>query len=235
MSTIIYSYIKVFREEEHRDDFINGKLFMNRLSVFKGYEDAKENNIGDRFEAVSGWYQPTHVSLEIAGIEVPSADISAPISVQMESHNNLNIFCMYAVHSNEVKHISEETIDDFREHMKISAEIENLGDYCAIVYNCTEFNTRTLDAIKKYRFSGSMGLVKYYDPETFSGNIEPDQAAFHKQLNFKHQKEYRIAIDRQQPGLDHFLLNIGNISDICITCKTSEINSMLEINLPQDV
>jgi hypothetical protein len=235
MSTVIYSYIKVFREKKYRDDFINGNLFMNRLSFFKNYEEKKENNICDRFEAVTGWYQPSQVSLEIAGIEVPTTDITAPISFQMESHNNLNIFCMYAVHSNEVKYICEENMQAFRESMKINSDIESLGDHCVIVYNCTEFNTRVLNAIKNHRFSGGMGLVKYYDPESFSGNFAPDQAAFHKQLKFQHQNEYRIAIDRQCPGSDAFPLNIGNISDICIACKTSEINSMLEVNLPQGV
>ena len=58
MARTIYFLVKVFSDKKYAEDFVNGKLFANRLSYFRKLEEEQQANRGDRHEGVVGWHQP---------------------------------------------------------------------------------------------------------------------------------------------------------------------------------
>lgn len=229
MKKIVYSLIKIFNDEQHRDEFLNGSLYMNRLKYFKQHEEDGRNNRADIYEAVSGWFQPGVISIRIDGIEIPPEDIATPVVVQLNKYNDYNIFCMFSISNVKVDEINDNHIDDIKKAFLLDDAVCNLGEYAAIITNVSQFLERVEEAIKREHYSGGRGLVEYYEPSIYNGKFLGMEAVFKKQIQYSHQKEYRIAIERTQPGDDAYHLEIGNIHDICISAKTSEINSKFEI------
>lgn len=232
MSSTIFFFVKVFDKKEYAEDFIKGKLYSNRLSFFRKYEEENSANRGDKHEGVVGWYQPDQIRLEINGRII--TDLSGPVMTQMNWHDNLNVFCIYAGHSGEFDDISEETIEDFKKQISIPEECENLGEYAVIVTNVTKFIERVKAAVSYNNYGLNAGLVEYYDPISFNGSFSDIESIFRKRDEYKHQKEYRFSFDTGVAGNDPLILNIGDISDITMQCKVSDINAQLEVKLRND-
>ncbi|MAS23942.1 MAG: hypothetical protein CMI08_10075 [Oceanospirillaceae bacterium] len=232
MSRTIFFFVKVFDKKEYAEDFIKGKLFSNRLSFFRKYEEDESANRGDKHEGVVGWHQSDQIRLKINGRVI--TDLAGPVMTQMNWHDHLNVFCIYAAHSGEFEEISEETIDDFKKQISIPEECKNLGEYAVIVTNVTKFIERVKAAVRSNNYELNAGLVEYYDPTRFNGSFSEVESIFRKREEYKHQKEYRFSFDTGIAGTDPLILNIGDISDITMQCKVCEINAQLEVKLPSD-
>lgn len=232
MSRTIFFFVKVFDKQEYAVDFIKGKLFSNRLSFFRKHEENESANRGDKHEGVVSWHQPDKIRLEINGRVM--TDLAGPVMTQMNWHDHLNVFCIYAAHSGEFYEIFEETIENFKEQIAISEDCEKLGEYAVIVTNVTKFIERVKAVVSSNNYGFNAGLVEYYDPASFNGAFLEDESIFRKRDEYKHQKEYRFSFDTGIEGNDPLILNIGDISDITMQCKVSEINVQLEVKLPSD-
>lgn len=223
--------MKVFSKKTHAEDFLRGTLYSNRLAFFKKLEEDAQANRSDRDEAVLGWYQPDQISLTLNGLEIK--DLAAPVSLQMNQHNDLNVFCIYAAHSGPFEVITDENIFDLKDHLKIPpSDFLTLGDYAVVVTQAKSLIDRVVGAAKDRGFGLRAGLVEYYDPSAFSGSFSEDEAVFRKRKEFEHQREYRFSFDTGIPGDDPLKLKIGDISDIALLCSTSEVNNLLQVRLP---
>ena len=230
MSKTIFFFVKVFTKKTHAEDFLRGTLYSNRLAFFKKLEEDTQANRSDRHEAVVGWYQPDQISLTLNGREIK--DLAAPVSLQMNQHNDLNVFCIYAAHSGPFEVITDENIFDLKDHLKIPSDCLTLGDYAVVVTQAKSFIDRVVGAVKDEGFGLKAGLVEYYDPSAFSGSFSEDEAVFRKRKEFEYQREYRFSFDTGIPGDDPLKLKIGDISDIALLCSTSEVNNLLQVRLP---
>lgn len=232
MSRTIFFFVKVFDKKEYAEDFIKGNLFSNRLSFFRKHEENESANRGDKHEGVVSWHQPDQIRLEINGRVI--TDLAGPVMTQMNRHDHLNVFCIYAAHSGEFDRISEETIDAFKKQIAIPEDCEKLGEYAVIVTNVTKFIERIKAAARFNTYSFNAGLVEYYNPTSFNGSFSEVESIFRKRDEYRHQKEYRFAFDTGTVGEDPLVLNIGDINDITMQCKVSDINRYLEVKLPSD-
>ncbi|MGM0582965.1 MAG: hypothetical protein ACQETL_19975 [Bacteroidota bacterium] len=230
MSKTIFFFVKVFSKKNHAEDFLRGTLYSNRLAFFKKLEEAVQANRGDKHEALIGWYQPNQVSLTLNGYEIK--DIVAPLSLQKNIHNNLNVFCIYAAHSGSFEEITDKNIIDLKNYLKIPPDCLELGKYAVVITHAKTFIDRVIKSVKNEGFGLKAGLVEYYDPNVFSGTFSEDVAVFRKRQEFAHQREYRFSINTGSSGDDALKLQIGDISDIAIFCKTSQVNSLLKVRLP---
>ncbi|PCK33536.1 hypothetical protein CEX98_01390 [Pseudoalteromonas piscicida] len=221
--------MKVFDKEKYAEDFIQGILFSNRLSFFRKYEEDKPANRGDKYEGVVGWHQPDQIQLEINGRII--TDLAGPVMLQMNWHDHLNVFCIYAAHSGDFYEVSEDTVAAFMEQIAIPKDCLKLGKYAVIVTSVTKFIERVKTAVTSNGYGLNAGLVEYYDPDNFNGSFSEIESIFRKRNEFKHQKEYRFAFDTGVAGDEPLMLDIGDISDIAMKCKVSDINRQLEIKL----
>jgi len=235
MSKQLYVFVRFFKTEAHRDSFLRGDLYMNRLKFFKEYEEQDACNIGDKHEGTSGWYQPDQIRMTIqdpvTGKDHLIQDFAGPILIGMTRHNDYHVYCMSAIYGdNESKF---ETFEDLKASMALDVETGDLGEYCSII-EARVFIERLDKVLKTEVQAGNIvgrGLVEYFDPETFSGSFDEDQAIMRKKNCFSHQKEYRIFLYNGSSGDDPRAINIGDLSDVAVNCHKADLNKHMAINL----
>lgn len=233
MSKKIMVLVRFFRKETHRDDFLRGVLHMNRLSFFKTYYEQEGCNIGDVHEGASSWYQPGTITLTIknndTGEEHLIEDFAAPVVLGLTHHNDYHVYCMSSICSAD--DLSFESFEDKKSYMMLDVDKGDLGDYCAIV-PAKEFIDRVDKALQLEVNTGNVaghGLVEYFDPEIFSGSFEGDQAILRKRHGFSHQKEFRFFVYNGTSGSDPRAINVGDISDIAVSCYKRDFHKVLVI------
>lgn len=237
MSRIFFK-VKVCGEAAHRDGFLDGYLYMNTLGYFKRYEEGDAANIADRHEATAMLLQPGKFTMTISGegideFTIREEDLGGPAIFQHDHHNQLNVFCVYAVHERGHTFGSDEDFENFVEAQMMKPEVDGLGRYAAVVVDTKAFQERVLQAIRRENFKASASLVDYYDPSTFHGSFDDDRVAFNKRDVYSHQREYRYAIARGTGEETPYSLYVGSLRDICIACETSDVNELIRSYLYQ--
>jgi hypothetical protein len=229
MTKPIFFLLKIFEKKEYAEDFIKGRLFLNRVSYFKAIEN-NDDKRGDEYEAVYAWLQPNKTKISIGDIEIKSEDIVSPIVIQSQYHDNLHLLCLYASYTDKFQNVSKNNVEEFRKEIKINERCISLGNYAVLILNTQLFFKRFINATKKYNYRVKGQLVKYYDPTTFHGFIKKD-TIFQKQIEYSYQKEFRFAIDTGTKGTNPIMMEIGDLSDIASISSPQEINEMLEIRI----
>ncbi len=232
MSTI-YALVKLLDKEEHVQNFVNGKLFMNTIRSFKKYKDKSGELRGDKYEGIIGLYQPKKLKeIKIGDHIIPASDLSFPIVVHSEHLLDHHVFCLYSLNSHGHKSISAETLAEFRRTLELHDSCFGLGKYCVVILNASEFISRCKSAIKKLNFKGNLGLVEYYDENKFHGNMTKGKLGYQKRSLFAQQREYRIKIDTNSSSSEPYTLYVGDLNDIATITTPEEFNKNLKIKLP---
>lgn len=226
---IIY-LLKIFQKKEHLDDFLNGKLYMRKLSYFQTLEGDYKNNRGDENEGVCAWLQPNKTKITIGEMIINEKDLVSPVKIQKNQHKNCYIFCLYAGHMGDIQASSKLSTQEQLNRIKVNDECLKLGGYCVIIRNPTVFLNRVKNSMVTNDSSLSASLVEYYDPAEFHGCFKSTAVPFKKSNNYSHQNEYRICLNSNDHSNEAYILDIGSIQDIANGCKTTDINSKLYID-----
>jgi hypothetical protein len=240
MSGMIWYLIKFFAEESHADQFLQGELFLNRLSYFKKLESASADGRPDAHEAVAMLWQPHDlvIDLNIPGIgkvKITKDDLAAPVSTSFDFHNHLHIFCMYAVQTVGFTLVdgkidcSAEKAGALQKQLEIDERCLNFGKLAVIVQARPFMDQVTKAATGRYRLRAKS--VKYYDETTLHGEIKPEDIPFSKQKRFEHQKEFRICVNTGTTGDSPLTMHIGDIRRIAAKVESSRLNDLLELKL----
>ncbi len=217
-------FLKVFESESYMEDFLNGKIYMNRLSFFTKTEDLKENNRADRREALCALWQPNEASIDINGYRL--TELAGPIEFRFENSKYLHVFCLFSGVISEKNFLNPyDNLADIKEEFRVPENCEKLGGYYVVVHNTKKFIERIVQAVRQegYGKQAQAGMVEYYDPETFSGDFGK-RLAFYKTANFSHQKEYRFVLNTKTIGDDPLIINIGDIRDIANISDTWDVD-----------
>jgi hypothetical protein len=225
----IFFLVKIFDNKKHAKDFVDVKLFANRLSYFRLLEGDEQANRGDKHEGITSWIQPEEANIVINGRHI--TDLAGPVSVQMNWHEHLNVFCIYAAHSGPFNNLNHENLYDFRKQLEIPEDCLKLGKYAAVVTSVTKFLERVQKAAIKNNYIMKAGLVDYYNPNEFSGSFSETEAIFKKRYEFSHQKEYRFTFDTGTSGKNPLVLDVGDLSDIVMLCDAEKLNRSLDVRL----
>ncbi len=238
MKDLILFLVKFFKagRDEHVDQFMKGKLFMNRLAYFQDIERASDR--ADKYEATAMWWQPHNLSIQFKDhpeLNIGPQDLGGPVSMTFDYHRDLHIFCMSAMHSGKFDFVdgkfecaTDENVRKLKRQLEFSDECLKLGDV-AVVVNAGEFMLRTKRAIEKmgYRFKAT--LVEYYDPKTYHGKFGFYEIPFRKRTEFSYQKEYRIVVDSGTKGQEALEIEIGDIRDISAMMPAATLNNQFAI------
>ena len=224
--------VKFFNNPTYANDFVHGRIFANRLSWFKKAEDSDESARMDRDEGTTAWMQPGECRATLSnGMDSMdiSDDLAAPLQIQMNWLNHLNVFCVHAAHSGDLdlESLSNDNVDALRQELTIPDRCLSLGKYAVVVKNVPAFIDRMRDSAQAKGYGIRYGLVKYYDPATFHGNLHDVEAAFRKQNHYSFQREFRFIVDSGSLGEAPLVMDIGDISDITLQLESSELNGEL--------
>ncbi|MGA4664416.1 hypothetical protein ACK6SE_03330 [Enterobacter ludwigii] len=233
---------KVFSREDYKEGFLDGHLYMNTIDYFRKYEEELDGNIADKFEALTGWFQPHDVilTLEVNGekLTLNPDDMAGPTTISMKKHDHANVYCMTQLHSHDIdmsRVKGEEEERRLRQYFTLPKESENLGAYLVIIVNPAAFLERVRLAVqghveKNEVYAYQAKQVIYYDENKTSLTLKNDmEAPFYKQSKYSHQSEFRLCLLRDNVNNKPFTLNIGSIRDIATEIRTEEFNSLIEI------
>ncbi|MDC0932703.1 hypothetical protein OAR97_02540 [Arcobacteraceae bacterium] len=123
-------------------DFLNGKLYLNKLYYFRKLEEKSQNNRADEKEALSLICQADDVKLEFNGYQLK--DLVGQVEMRNPSMDNKHVLCLFAGATNESNVIEDNIfkknkLDQIMEDFSISEEFKNLGKYCVLIHNTPEF------------------------------------------------------------------------------------------------
>ena len=225
----IFFLAKFCESEEYANDFMNGRLYANRLSFFKEIEDAGDANRGDKYEGTMVWGQPGLAQIEINGQNI-SNDLAGPVSLSSNRLDQFNVVCLYAGNTRDYGQAPLPKRSQIRNQLLISRECEQFGQYAVLIKDGVEFLNRVKKSAKLKNFRVAHGLVEYYNPDTFHGNFPGISGAFMKHDRFRYQREYRIVIETGSSGINPIVLDIGDIRDISMRTNIREINQNLQIH-----
>lgn len=214
-------FLLKFGQTEHVSSFLEeGTIYMNTTNYFKTCQGDNERQ--DTNENITGHYQPKDITLSIDGRVIK--ELAGPVTMyfpQNDKFNASHLFCM--------SHIAEgmEIGDD---NKLFDERVMKFGDAIAFIHNPRLFVERLttkldqlIDENRIHRYY--LDVVKYYSKENYSGDID----IFHKNKDFEHQKEFRLAVcfagDRKAP----FSFSIGSLTDIAVKVRTSDFKNRFEV------
>ena len=228
MATILLLF-KMCKEKRYANDFLDGKLYCNRVSWYI-------RNAVDKHEGEILLQSSKDLVIELNKYTIPPEDLVSA-SIRLDRVGNLNVFCMFAVHSGQFTRVSPDTIGEFKNQLEVpSACIDDFGKHAVVVRDVKEFYRRVDSAIDTAGYTRARGLVRYYDPEsasiTYSHELE---IPFCKRDEFSYQKEFRIAMVTDSVGSEEVTVDLGgHIRDIAEYCRTEDIRTDVTLDVATD-
>ncbi|MYA59939.1 MAG: hypothetical protein F4X40_05195 [Chloroflexi bacterium] len=223
VATIVF-LVKFYENRVHADEFVGGRVFANRLSRYKKGPRGDFSGRTDPDEGTFLWAQPGRGQLIVNGMDI-SGDLVAPIQMQKDWVNNLHVFCVHAANSGDVNlgSLSKANVAALRGQLVIPDRCLTLGKHAVVIRDVPEFIRQMRAAAREKNYGIGWGRVKYYDPATFHGKFEDIESVFRKQSRFKFQREFRFVINSNSTGDCPLTMNIGNLSDITMRFRASEL------------
>lgn len=238
---VIWYFVKFLQEENHADQFMAGRLYLNTLAYFKQMESEDSDGRMDPTEAVAMWWQPDDLVMKltvpaIGDVEITKADLAGPVSMAFDYHNYLHLFCLYAVHTTGFRFIdnkidcSPEDAEALQRQLDVDERCLNFGKF-AVITPAVPFLNQLREALKSQGYQATGRLVEYYDDETFHGEIPLKDIPFRKQKRFSYQREFRLCVYPRVQQDTAITINIGDLSRISAKVESSQLNSLFKLKL----
>jgi hypothetical protein len=226
-------FVKIFEHKAYADEFMKGKLYLQPLSAFKRMED-KNDGRADRHEAPLRYFPRAQLGcLWIGSHRIDASELQDDIAVQPVDADPLNIFCVYAATPGRfAEGITSDTLGAYLEHLKLPKECLGMGRYAVLIAPPQTFSRRFRAAAEREGFRSKAGLVDYFDATKISGPFK--DPVFNKKQTFAWQREFRFVVNRRLVTSEPYLLDIGDISDLCRMTETATFNEQLKVALPED-
>lgn len=193
---------------------------MNSVIFFKNNELYTDIARYDKHEGIALYAQPKSSFLELNGHQFNMENIGSPITMYFYKNNSKNIFCMWSLATNADGFFRDDDIF-------IDEKNKDFGEDVVVLTSPQLFLERVIEAVKKRKLNTKIGLVNYYD-ETEHKNFADNEVLFNKLSKFSYQKEYRVVIDTNIEN-NPYILEIGDLSDICIITTIAEFNKNIKV------
>lgn len=215
-----FALLKFFSKFEHAQQFLNGDLFMRRLSYFRREEDAEGR--WDSTEGVWAWLQRQGLQIQmnvpsVGAINITERDLAAPVAMSLSEPDDLYIFCMYAYYlevalpGDDLRDVyGEDRVAELETAMQIDPRCLRFGRH-AIVIPWGPLMEQIKRAAREQSLRLRAGLVRYYDDEVLNGQFELKDVPFRKQKRFDYQREFRICIQTLDRSPTPRTFNIGSL------------------------
>lgn len=205
---------KFFNSEKYRDDFLNGHLYFSSLNSFRKVEKSEVFGQNDCYECCD-ILQPDSVKVTVGNTEL--TDFAGPISICSESDVlRSNIMCF-------------STIGMDVENVLFLEKMIEYGEFVVAIPQAELFIERLGKVVKGLDLKLYRGAVKYYDFSKDNISCGFPEIAFQKRSEFSYQREFRFLLQKREPVDAPLILEVGDLSDIAISCKSCDLNGMIDV------
>ncbi len=229
-SFYIHTFLKIFEEESHADNFLDGKMRFSPLSFFKKYDRNEATSCGrmDDMEGVVASIPPKDIScLKIAGISIDKKILADNVVVTCPDLDNVYIMSTYCISTYGKQGKSYSSLEEAeKDILDIDCLCDGeLGIHAVIITKPLAFKERIKKALIDAEISHcyAHGIVEYYDrkKETKHFNNNFFEPVFKKDEKYSYQREYRFSFDPTTNFVhtqknEPYFLEIGDINDIAI-------------------
>ncbi len=205
--------LKIFENEKYQNDFLNGDLYMNTLKKFKEY-DKSDTNRSDKFEALISNQKPDLV--QIGKLSFPKKDCGF-MKLNSLEYDYCNLLCMYKL-----------WMENENDILSIDSKNKEFGSCCVIIHNVNLFLKKITEKTDSKDIVCHYNEVKYINKNKEFKNLNDFDIPFTKFSEYKYQREFRIAIDTKRNVNEPYILNIGDIRNICEITTIEKINQQLK-------
>lgn len=180
----------------------NGIVFMNTLKYFWEIEDGGLR--GDKLDGVNHMANGLHAEVRTPDGKLIPADITSwTLQARPAEPEKINLFCMYAIHSE----IDAPSIDP---------RATKFGESSLVMTQPNEFMSRLAAAARELGRSFDANLVNYV-PNHYVGDV----GLFSKTDHFAYQSEWRFAMFHGSGN--PITLELGDLSDISMLIESREL------------
>ena len=224
VKNMVFFLVKFFKKENDAKDFVRGRVRAGTLSSFKKREERVDLRM-DKNEGTLAWLQPGKVQIVVNDMDM-SGDLAGPAQIQPRWLDHINVFCVHAAHSGDLDLASLSNIEPLRQELMVPDKCLALGKYAVVVKDVREFINRMKSSAQAKGYGITSRLVNYYNPATFHGWFRNGsvESVFWKQDKYRDQREYRFAINRDLSSEHPLYMEIGDIGDITLQFKSTELN-----------
>jgi hypothetical protein len=217
---------KFFSREGYRDDFLKGHLYFNSLNYFRKVEASDVFGQNDPYECCK-IFQPNSIKVFFGQLELK--DLAGPVSIcYNEDVLKSYIMCFSTIRFDSQKQYA--SLDDLKRDVLFSEKMINYGKHAVVIPRMELFVERLKKAALKKNLDFAMGPVNYYDFAKDNVLDEYPKNAFRKRREFSYQREFRFLLRKKDAVNEYVTLEVGDLSDIAQSCKSADLNGMLEIN-----
>lgn len=202
-------------EKQYIESTRKGKLYMNSLGFFRAME---QEGIGDKQEGI--------MISNGTGILLFEGQVLAEFK-NMKTYINCPIFCALSIDLKQIEKGHYEFVIPPKMLQEIM--VDKTKQYEILLFEKKEFMKRIEQALIREGLQGAMGRVEYTDEIKMFSKEEAYNFAFRKSPQFSHQKEWRLVLHMNIDKNQHYILDVGDISDI--THQYSIDNSKQEFKL----
>jgi hypothetical protein len=192
----IKMFLKFGQEDDMKDMFINGTIYMNPIQKFRKIEDSALR--GDKYEGIDSIKNYPSGEFEIPSIGYNGNYISLHLR---ETYKEVlgNIYSLYCISS----HGWNNPLD-----FKIDEKVKKFGSHCIMIKDSQKFISLIENKLKELKLKFSSGFVEYYDKDSVNRKIN----LFEKPNEFEYQKEFRIYVE--QNAIEPLSFSIGSLNEI---------------------
>lgn len=177
MTTSVKFLIKFGSEENIKNLFEKGEIYMNTIKTFKDFD---KKDIGDKYEGSSEILNPSESKLTF---KFPNNPITInPIKLQLWQTPKEHIGNIYSTYA-----ISDQLVKRKNIH-KIDPRMQIFGSHCVIIKDVMGFIEGVCSELDNQSIVYSHNLVTYYDFSKLNHRI----SLFAKSHLLSYQKEHRI-------------------------------------------
>lgn len=217
---------KFFSCEMYRDDFLKGHLHFNSLNYFRRAEASDSFKQNDPYECCK-IFQPNSIKVFFGRQELK--DLAGPVSIcYNDDVLKSYIMCFSTIRFDSQKQYA--SLDDLKRDVLFSEKMINYGEHAVAIPRMELFVERLEKAALKAGYGFAKGLVNYYNFAKDNVLDEYPKNAFRKRREFSYQREFRFLLRKKDAVEEYVTLEVGDLSDIAQSCKSADLNGMLEIN-----
>lgn len=185
-------------ELQYLEQLQKGKLYMNKLSKFRKYE---QEGLGDHEEGMI--LSSSEGIVTVAGVEI--ADVK---NVSLFAHSNTPIFCITSVPLKEIEKGHFQFVPDKRIFQDFAFEAGK--EYGAIIIQRDAFIHKLKNKMDTLPYGWYWDQVIYSEERKIPSKDEMYKIAYQKRLKFAHQHEWRLMLFTDVD--DHYELEIGDLT-----------------------